>query len=113
MGDPGQAFHDLACTISGAVIDGDHFVVVVVEGEQLSERLLNVVFFIARGNDDRNAGIAGGRNGIPIPLGGCDIGHAGHAECGIDDARKPGQRENGSGNPVKVNHSRLGRPCQP
>ncbi len=39
-----NALHDLARAIGGTVVDRDHFVVVVIEFEQASQRLFDVSF---------------------------------------------------------------------
>ena len=88
-----DAFHDRARRIGRPVIDRDHFVAVIVERQQLIERLFDALLFVAGGNDDGNAGISGRQNGIAITLRTGNIGDTRHAESGIYDAGEPGQRQ--------------------
>ena len=99
-----NALHNLARAVGGAVVDRDHFVIVVIECEQAGQRLLDVAFFIARRHDNRNQRIAASSNRIAVPFGRGDVGDARHADRSVDDAREPGQRENRACNPVKVMH---------
>ena len=50
-----QATDDLAGSVGRAVVDGDDFVVVIVEGEKTEQCLLDVMFFVACRNDDADA----------------------------------------------------------
>ena len=50
-----NSFHDLAGLIRGAIVYSDHFVVVVFEGKQASERGFDVGSFVAGGNNDADA----------------------------------------------------------
>jgi hypothetical protein len=104
-------FHDLAGSIRGPVVHRNHFIIAVVQFEQLGQALRDGFLFVARGHDDRNSGSARNRTAgsrIPIPLRRGDVGHARHPDRCIHDARKPGQREYDACNPMKVMHPGLG-----
>ena len=53
-----QATDNLAGSVGRAVVDGDDFVVVVIEGEKAAKRLFNIMFLVASGNNhtDSRAG---------------------------------------------------------
>ena len=97
-------FHDLPGLIGRPIVHRNHFVIVIVEFQQPVQRLFDVAFFIARRYDDRNSRIAGSSDRIAIPFRLGDIGHTGHADRGINDAREPGQSQDGAGDPMKVMH---------
>ena len=109
-------FHNLARAVSRPIVHRDQFIIVIIEFKQASKRLLDIPFLIPRRNNNRNQRIAGSEickssNRIAVPFGRGDVGYAGHADRGFNDARKPGQRQNRACNPVKVMHPCLGLPC--
>ena len=84
-----------------AIVHGDDFVVVVIEGKQASERGLDVGGFVAGGNNDADARIAG-RPAVPLRTG--DVGDFRHADRRIGQTPEPGQAQGASSNPVEIIH---------
>ena len=93
--------HDLAGLVRRPIVNGDHFVVVVFEGKQASERGLDVGGLVAGRNDDADFRISR-RLAVPIRTG--NIGDFRHADRRVSKTPEPGQPQNASSNPVEITH---------
>src|SRR5579871_2366629 len=87
--------------IGRTVVHRDDFVVVIIEFQQLSQRLLNVALLVPRRHDDRNSRM---RVGISIPQWLGNVGDMGHADRRVDDSREPRERQKRSCGPMKIMH---------
>ena len=86
--------HDRPGAIRGAVVDRDDFVVGILERQKLSQRLANMLFFVAGGDNDADPGLTTGSYRFAIPFRPCNVRNLRHSERGIDDPGEPDHRQN-------------------
>ena len=92
--------HDLPGAVRRAIIDDNNFVIGIVEGDQLHQRLANMFFLITRRNDNADSRLAVWSGWSTVPFRPRDIGDMRHAECRFHDARKPGQCQDAACDPM-------------
>src|SRR6202521_215230 len=92
--------HNLSGAVRRTIIDGDNFIVGIIEGEQLPQRLANMFFLVARRNNNADSRLAVWSRWPAIPFGPRDVGDMRHTECRFHDARKPGQCEDAACDPM-------------
>ena len=80
-----DAIQYFAGAVSGAIVDRNHFIVVVIELQERGKSWADVFFFIARRNNNADSGIGPG-DWLGGPFGQRDVGYLGHAKRGIDYA---------------------------
>ena len=99
-----QATDNLAGSVGRAVVDGDDFVVVIVEGEKTEQCLLDVIFFVACRNDDADAwALTLSCSSIPLWAG--DVSDTRNTQRRIRQAREPHDAQQTSCNPLEIDHS--------
>src|SRR4029077_6004485 len=96
--------HDRSRSVGGAVIYRDDFVVVVVQDEQLQKGLLDVVLFIAGGDDNADPRVPFGRYRFAIPLRARNIRDLSHAKSSLAKPLKPYQPKDATSDPVEIAH---------
>src|SRR5207247_9631102 len=68
-------------------------------------------FLIPCWDNNRNPRMPTESHGIAVRFRTGNIGNVGHAESGVNNARKPSKSKNRARDPVKVMHPALGLPC--